>query len=114
MNGEITVNINGKEETLKFSMWQMEKMNELTGTKPGSISFAKTALIYSALLCSYRRKKEACPYEMDEVDVWADDLTTHEEGTELLKQINNCFIESYAFKTLISEAETAKKNGVLT
>lgn len=112
MNGEINVNINGKEETLKFSMWQIERMNVLNNEHADSITFPKTALIYSALENSYRHRKIKCPYSLEEIELWADDLTTSEEGEKKLMEINQALIESHSFKSLIKQAkdvEDAKK-----
>lgn len=107
------VTINGKQESLKFSMWQIERMNELNKQHPDStIAFPKVALIYSALENSYRHKKEKMPYTLDEIELWADELTTTEEGNNTLVEINKALAESQCFKTLIkaaSEAEDAKK-----
>lgn len=112
MNGEINVNIHGKEEVLKFSMWQIERMNALNNEHKDSVTFPKTALIYSALENSYRHRKIACPYSMEEIELWADDLTTSEEGEKVLVEINTALIESHSFKSLIKQAndiEDAKK-----
>jgi hypothetical protein len=106
------VNINGTDETLKFSMWQLEEMNRLNKDHAESISFPKVALIYSALTNNYRHQKKDCPLSIEDVELWADDLTTTDEGNKILADINNAFVESTAYKTLVKasvEIEEAKK-----
>ena len=114
-DGLFKLNIDGKETCLKFSMLQMERMNELNAQRPNSISWAKVALIYSGLETYHRHAKIENPFTIEEVELWADELTTTEEGNALLEKINLAFSESVVFKKLISDLaqldDKKKSNG---
>lgn len=117
-DGLFKVNIDGKEACLKFSMGQIERMNEINKEHEGSIIYAKSAMIFSALETYYRHAKIECPFTQEDVHLWADNLTTTDEGNKLLAEIEAAFAESVVFKKLIADAvainDKKKLNGLMS
>lgn len=119
MNGTFKLQIDGKETCLKFTMLQLERMNEINVQRQNSLAWPKVALIYSALETYYRHAKIECPFTIEEIEIWADDLTATEDGNKLLEEINQAFTESVVWKKLMQDVtavEDAKKksNGVMS
>lgn len=118
MDGIFELEINGKKTALKFTMWMIERMDELNRTKPAvSITFAKTALIYAGIQTYCRSNKTENPFTIEEIDIWADDLTASDEGNELLTRIEQAFTNSAVLRKLMNDEEEAKKkrlNGAMS
>lgn len=99
MNGYIQIEINGKTVGLKFTMWALEKINQLRQQSSDSQFWNLTAMVYAGYLNNCRRKNEPPEFTLQDIDFFLDDCFSSEEGKKLIEDVSNCFSQSGVVKT---------------
>lgn len=103
-DGLITINLGGKERTLKFNMRALEVLSEMKCT--GDVGITSAGVVIYAGLMGWHYAKQAAPdFTFEDVSEWTEDMLMAGDVVTL-NAINECFENSRAFKFV---NENAKK-----
>lgn len=108
MNGYTRVTINNKEYGIKFTMWALEKMDELNAQHPSNMQ-RPANMIYAGLLNNCRHSKTKLEISYEDVELFVDDLFETDEGRDTIKAIDKCLEESGSYKYVLEQSEENKK-----
>lgn len=104
MNGKISINIGGQTRSLFFGMDALELFYQITEKAPAKTStmFAK-AEVYAGLMghCNIALTQPDFTYE--DVAMWVEDLLLTDEGKAIIKQVDDCFADSKAYKSMLPD-----------
>ena len=103
-DGLITLQLGGKERTLKFNMRALETLSEVK--LAGDFGLSSIAVVVYAGLIGWHYVKQIKPdFTFEDVSEWVEELTLSGD-TQVLSDINDCLGDSRAFKFI---EEGAKK-----
>jgi hypothetical protein len=103
-DGLITLQLGGKERTLKFNMRALETLSEVK--LAGDIGLSSAAVIVYAGLIGWHYAKQTQPdFTFEDVSEWVEDIMLSEDRG-VIADVNECFESSRAFKFI---QENAKK-----
>ncbi len=119
MEGDITIILGGQPRKLKFSMWAIEKNQELLAENRGPIHYSTTAnttaIIYAGLANQYRIEKKELDFNLLDVTGWVYDLFDSDTGFEQIDTVVQAFTTCNAYKNLQKNNEDKKKsNGMMS
>lgn len=108
-DGIITIQLGGKERTLKFNMRALETLSEIK--LAGDIGLSSAAVIVHAGLIGWHYAKQTQPdFTFEDVSEWVEDIMLSEDRG-IISDVNECFEGSRAFKFI---QENAKKKETLS
>lgn len=102
-DGLITLQLGGKERTLKFNMRALETLSEVK--LAGDLGLSSVAVVVYAGLIGWHYVKQVKPdFTFEDVSEWVEEITLSGD-TQILSDINDCFSNSRAFKFIEEEAK---------
>ena len=106
MQGQTTQMIGGKLRTLKFGLDAVEIFQQTIEKSPvKTTALLARAEVYAGLVNQCMVILESPDFTYQDVCDWVDDMIGTEEGRAILKQIDDCFAESKAYKSLFATEE---------
>jgi hypothetical protein len=113
-DGLITLNLGGKERTLKFNMRALEVLSEAKCAGDFGIS-SVSIVVYAGLIGWHYAKQMDPDFTFEEVSDWVEELTMSEDA-KVLSGVNECFENSRAFKYVSENAKkkVARSNGQIS
>ena len=106
-NGLITLQIGGKQRTLKFNMRAVEAFGEIKNAGTSVVS-SSVNLIYAGLVGACYVKQEEPDFTFEDVSEWVEDLIMSGK-VDILGAADKCFSDSLAFNFFTEQAEDLKK-----
>jgi len=118
-NGEVQIQLGGKSRKLIFSMWALEKNEELQSNEVPEhrrLTAAATSLIYSGLANAYRLQKpedeqnDITDEELEEIGItwprvntWVYEIYDNLNGSAIVQRVNDCYVNCNAYKSLTAK-----------
>lgn len=107
MDGQCTVEINGKTVGLEFTRYAIEEGNKIKGNT-GSTSKNILGWVWGGIQGYYFKRQQDIPVAFDEVHDWVEQLGLSEGIGKDFEKINEAYQSSLVYKHLRVKEEEAK------